>query len=140
MPDARGFADRVDALLPAVRITELLHDVNRATGFVSAFTNMRTGERCDDDSALLAAVLADATNLGLGRMTAASRGVTRDELIWTADAYTRPETYPAALARNIDAHHRLPIAATWGDGTTSSSDRHCHVNWRLATARVRVVG
>ena len=122
-PDARSFADRVDALLPAVRITELLHDVNRATGFVSAFTNMRTGERCDDDSALLAAVLADATNLGLGRMAAASRGVTRDKLIWTADAYTRPETYAAALARIIDAHHRLPIAATWGDGTTSSSDR-----------------
>jgi TnpA family transposase len=122
-PDARSFADRVDALLPAVRITELLHDVNRATGFVSAFTNIRTGERCDDDSALLAAVLADATNLGLGRMAAASRGVTRDKLIWTADAYTRPETYAATVARIIDTHHRLPIAATWGDGTTSSSDR-----------------
>lgn len=122
-PDARSFADRVDALLPAVRITELLHDVNRGTGFASAFTNLRTGEGCDDDSALLAAVLADATNLGLGRMAAASQGVSRDKLIWTADAYTRPETYAAALARIIDAHHRLPIAATWGDGTTSSSDR-----------------
>lgn len=41
-PDARSFADRVDALLPAVRITELLHDVNRATGFASVFTNLRT--------------------------------------------------------------------------------------------------
>jgi TnpA family transposase len=56
-------------------------------------------------------------------MAAASQGVSRDKLIWTADAYTRPETYAAALARIIDAHHRLPIAATWGDGTTSSSDR-----------------
>jgi hypothetical protein len=26
------------------------------------------------------------------------------KLIWTADAYTRPETYAAALARIIDAH------------------------------------
>ena len=67
--------------------------------------------------------MADATNLGLGRMATASQGVSRDKLIWTADAYTRPETYAAALARIIDAHHRLPIAATWGDGTTSSSDR-----------------
>jgi Tn3 transposase DDE domain len=122
-PDARGFADRIDALMPPVRITELLHEVNRATGFASAFTNLRTGERCDDDRALLAAVLADATNLGLGRMAAASRGVTRDKLIWTADAYIRPETYAAALARIIDAHHRMPIAALWGDGSTSSSDR-----------------
>ena len=68
-------------------------------------------------------MLADATNLGLGRMAAASHGVTRDKLIWTADAYIRPETYQAALARIIDAHHALPIAAAWGDGTTSSSDR-----------------
>jgi TnpA family transposase len=122
-PDARAFADRIDALMPPVRITELLHDVDRATGFASAFTNLRTGERCDDESTLLAAVLADATNLGLGRMAAASRGVTRDKLIWTADAYIRPETYTAALGRIIDAHHLLPIASAWGDGTTSSSDR-----------------
>ena len=109
--------------MPRVRITELLHEVNRATGFVSAFTNLRTGEHCDEENALLAAILADATNLGLGRMAAASHGVTREKLIWTADAYIRPETYKSALARIIDAHHALPIATIWGDGGTSSSDR-----------------
>lgn len=122
-PEARAFADRTEALMPSVRITELLHEVNEATGFASAFTNLRTGERCEDVNALLAAILADATNLGLGRMAAASHGVTRDKLIWIADAYIRPETYKAALARIIDAHHALPIAAIWGRGTTSSSDR-----------------
>jgi TnpA family transposase len=122
-PEARAFADGIEAMMPRVRITELLHEVNRATGFASAFTNMRTGERCDDGNALLAAILADATNLGLGRMAAASHGVTRDKLIWTAGAYIRPETYKAALARIIDAHHALPIATIWGDGSTSSSDR-----------------
>lgn len=122
-PEARAFADAIEAMLPAARITEVLHDVSRTTGFAQAFTNLRTGERCEDENALLAAVLADATNLGLGRMAAASHGVTRDKLIWTADAYIRPETYQAALARIIDAHHALPVAATWGDGTTSASDR-----------------
>jgi TnpA family transposase len=122
-PETRAFAGGIDTLMPQVRITELLHEVNRATGFASAFTNLRTGERCDDENALLAAVLADATNLGLGRMASASHGVTRDKLIWTAGAYIRPETYKAALGRIIDAHHALPIASIWGDGTTSSSDR-----------------
>lgn len=122
-PEARAFADGIEAMMPRVRITELLHEVNRATGFASAFTNLRTGEQCEDENALLAAILADATNLGLGRMAAASHGVTRDKLVWTADAYTRPETYKAALAKIIDAHHALPVAGTWGDGTTSSSDR-----------------
>lgn len=122
-PEARAFADVIEAMMPRVRITELLHEVNRATGFASAFTNLRTGERCDEENALLAAILADATNLGLGRMAAASHGVTRDKLVWTADAYIRPETYKAALVRIIDAHHALPIATIWGDGRTSSSDR-----------------
>ncbi len=121
--EALALAGVIEALMPAARITEVLHDVARATGFAAAFTNLRTGERCEDESALLATVLADATNLGLGRMAAASHGVTRDRLIWTADAYIRPETYRAALARIIDAHHALPIAAAWGEGTTSSSDR-----------------
>ena len=122
-PAALMLAGMIEALMPAARITEVLHDVARATGFATAFTNLRTGEFCKNESALLAAVLADATNLGLGRMAAASQGITRDRLIWTADAYVRPETHHAALARIIDAHHALPIAAVWGDGTTSSSDR-----------------
>jgi hypothetical protein len=122
-PEARAFADGIEAMMPAVRITEVLHDVSRATGLAQAFTNLRTGERCEDENALLAVVLADATNLGLDRMAAASHGVTRDKLIWTADAYIRSGTCQAALARIIDAHHALPVAATWGDGTTSASDR-----------------
>ena len=92
-------------------------------GFAAAFTNLRTGERCDNENALLAAILADATNFGLGRRAAASHGVTRDKLVWTAGACIRPETYKAALARIIDAHHVLPIATIWADGRTSPSDR-----------------
>jgi TnpA family transposase len=121
-PEADVLADRLDAMLPHIRITELLHEVSRTTGLASAFTNLRTGESCDNENALLATILADATNLGLTRMAAASQGVTRDQLIWTAAAYIRPETYKAALAKIINAHHALPIAAIWGDGTTSSSD------------------
>ena len=120
--EGEALASRLDGMLPRVRITELLHEVNRATGFASAFTNFRTGGSCENESALLAAILADGTNLGLTRMAQASEGVTRDQLVWSADAYIRPETYNAALTRIIDAQHRLPISAVWGAGTTSSSD------------------
>ena len=122
MPDAEMLADRLDAMMPHIRITELLHEVAQETGFLSAFTNLRTGEPCPNENALLATILADATNLGLSRMAAASQGVTRDQLLWTHDAYIRDDSYRAALAVLINAHHRLPFSRIWGDGTTSSSD------------------
>nr|WP_242443704.1 Tn3 family transposase [Sphingobium sp. LB126] len=108
-------------MMPRIRITELLHEVAQETGFLSAFTNLRTGELCPNENALLATILADATNLGLSRMAAASQGA-RDQLLWTHDAYIRDESYRAALAVLINAHHRLPFSRVWGDGTTSSSD------------------
>lgn len=121
-PEAETLADRLDAMMPRIRITELLHEVARETGFLAAFTNLRTGEKCPNESALLAVILAGATNLGLARMAGASQGVSRDQLVWVEDAYIRDDTCHAAIAAIINAHHRLPIASVWGDGTTSSSD------------------
>ncbi|WP_327754347.1 Tn3 family transposase (plasmid) [Sphingobium sp. SJ10-10] len=119
---AKDLAARIDALMPHVRITELLHEVARATAFPQAFLNVRTGEHHDNENALLAAILADGSNLGLARMAAASQGVSPDQLIWTKSAYIAPDNYKAALARIINAHHSLPIASAWGQGSTSSSD------------------
>jgi TnpA family transposase len=71
---------------------------------------------------VLAAVLADATNLGLERMANASQGVSYAQLAWTHNWYLSGENYRAALAAIIDAHHKLPFARHWGDGSASSSD------------------
>ena len=69
----------------------------------------------------MAAILTDATNLGLGRMAESSQGLTHARLIWTAQ-WHRDETYAAALAAIIDYHHVLPHSAIWGAGTGASSD------------------
>jgi len=55
-PEADALADRLAALMPRIRVTELLHEVARGTGFLSAFTNFRTGETCPNENALLAAM------------------------------------------------------------------------------------
>jgi TnpA family transposase len=44
------------------------------------------------------------------------------ELAWIADWYVHDETCRQAHASIINAQHRHPFAAHWGDGTTSSSD------------------
>ena len=101
-PEAEELAERIDHMMPRARITEILHEVARDTGFLSAFTNLRTGEPCLNENAHLAAILADATNLGLARMANASQGITRDQLVWTADARSQPS--------GVLATHRHPMA------------------------------
>ena len=49
-PEAEELAERIDQMMPRARITEILHEVARDTGFLSAFTNLRTGEPCSNET------------------------------------------------------------------------------------------
>jgi TnpA family transposase len=84
--------------------------------------HLRTGNPAADKPALLAAVLADGTNLGLARMADASRGLGYHHLVNVAQWHIGDDNYVAARAAIVNAHHRHPMAAIWDDGTTSSSD------------------
>lgn len=121
-PEAEALDRRLDSLLPRVRITELLLEVAERTGFLSAFRDLRSGKEHNNPNAVLAAILADGTNLGLERMANASEGVSYAQLAWTHNWYLSPENYQTALGMIISAHHGLPFARHWGAGTSSSSD------------------
>ncbi len=112
----------IDAVMPRIRITELLWEVNARTGFLDAFVDLRSGGKHPESAAILAAILAGAVNLGLERMAYASTRLTHAQLIWAQTWYLRSETYSDALARIIDAHHDLPFAQNWGEAERTSSD------------------
>ena len=119
----RRLSARLYALMPRIRITDLLAEVDGWTGFASCFTHYRTGQIPPDGApALMGAILADATNMGLERMAESSRGLTIHELGRAIDERVRPETYAAAIAAIVDAQHAHPLSAIWGPGETSSSD------------------
>ena len=122
-PPAALRLDRaIDAVMPRIRIAELLWEVSAQTGFLNAFTDLRSGKHHDDPAAILATILAGATNLGLERMAYASSRVSHPQLTWAQTWYLRPETFADALGRIIDAHHELPFAQHWGAAEHSSSD------------------
>ena len=64
-PEAEVLAARLYAMLPRIRITDLLAEVAGWTLFPDCFTHLRTGEVAADSRTLLAGLLADGLNLGL---------------------------------------------------------------------------
>jgi len=119
---AKILIDRSSILLPRVKITELLLEVDEWTGFTQHFTHLKTGEGAKDKSLLLTTILADAINLGLTKMAESCPGTTYTKLSWLQAWHIRDETYSAALADLVNTQFRHPFAKHWGDGTTSSSD------------------
>ena len=123
VPDeATAAMHKVYGLMPHVRITELLLEVDRWTGLSRHFTNLKTGEAVSDPALLFAAVLADGINLGLSKMAEACPMTTYTKLSWLAAWCIRDATYSKALAELINAQHQQPLAKVWGKGNTSSSD------------------
>ena len=119
---AQVLIDKVTRLLPRIKITELLMDVDEWTSFSSQFVHLKTDDVAKDRTLLLAAILADGINLGLSKMAACSPGITFDKLSWLQAWHIRDETYTNALAMLVNAQLQNPFAQHWGDGSTSSSD------------------
>ncbi len=123
VPDAaQALIDRTAAMLPHVKITELLLEVDRWTDFTRHFTHLKSGDTAKDKTLLLSTILADAINLGLTKMAESCPGTTYAKLSWLQAWHIRDETYSTALAELVNAQFRQPFAGNWGDGTTSSSD------------------
>ena len=121
-PAAERLIRDANALLPHVKITDLLLEVDRWTDFSSHFTHLKSREPARDRALLLTAILADGINLGLTKMAEACPGTSFAKLSWLSSWHVRDETYAQGLAALINYQHRLPFAAHWGEGTTSSSD------------------
>jgi len=123
VPDeAQQLINQTVLLLPRIKITELLMDVDDWTGFTRHFTHFKTCEPAKDRAMLLSVILSDAINLGLSKMADSCPITTYAKLTWLQGWHIRDETYSAGLAELVNAQSKHAFAENWGDGTTSSSD------------------
>ena len=111
---AQALIDQTSMLLPRVKITELLMDVDDWTGFTRHFVHLKDGEQVKDKTLLLSAILADGINLGLTKMAESCPGTTYAKLSWLQAWHVRDETYSAALAELVNAQFRHSFAENTG--------------------------
>lgn len=120
--DADGMVLDLYGRLPAVRITDLLQEVDDHIGFTEAFTHLRTGVPCKDRIGLLNVLLAEGLNLGLSKMAEATSSHDYFQLSRLSRWHVESDAINRALAKVIEAQTKLPMAQFWGGGMTASSD------------------
>jgi Tn3 transposase DDE domain len=116
--------ERVDALLPAADLPDLVLEIAAKTEFIDAFTNDQesapssTGSRraCARSSSRRPATSATS------RRRREQPRAARSQVALRRPALPTPETLAAANARIVDVHAKLPLAARWGGGAVASID------------------
>jgi len=129
--EAEQLEEEIYGVMPHLKITDLLMEVDQWTDFTRHFVHLREEAPANDRALLMTVLLADAINLGLAKMAEACPGSTFAKLDTLRNWHIRDETYAQALAELVNALHRSPFASYWGEGKTSSSDgQHYRVGGR----------
>ncbi len=122
--EAKNLSSSLYQLIPRIKLTELLMDVAKLTGFHEQFTHASTNKKPDKEETItiMASLLAMGTNIGLGKMADASPNITYKQLANVSQWRMYEEALNRAQTVLVNFHHKLSLSKHWGDGTTSSSD------------------
>lgn len=125
IPDTTNkLRQQIEARLPVIRIEKLLEEVELTTRFSTCFVPPSgfTAKTNLSPYLLHAALLSQATNMGIYGMHHSAEGISLDELRHTVRWLIHKETLNAGNANLIDAHCKIPLTRVYGDGSRSSSD------------------
>ncbi len=114
----------IDSSMPSIRIEQLLMEVDKETNFSKHFMPVQQHHSRPKNyyQTLLAALISQATNLGVVSMSASVKDLSVDMLRHVLKFYIREETIKSASAEIVNQHSKLPFSSIHGSGTISSSD------------------
>jgi len=114
----------IDASMPLIRIEHLLMEVDRQTNFSRHFIPVQQHHSRPKHfyKTLIAALISQATNLGVVSMSASVKGMSVDMLRHVLQFYVHEEAIKTASVEIANHHHLLPFSEIHGTGSLSSSD------------------
>lgn len=123
-PSVTNLQNAIDISMPTIRIEQLLMEVDQLTGFSRHFVPIQRHQSRPKNfyKTLIAAIISQATNLGVVSMSASIKDISVHMLRRVLDQFVREETLMAANAEIVNYHHQLPFSSIHGKGTLSSSD------------------
>ena len=106
----------VSKRLPRIDLSELLMEIDKLTGFSYALTHADGNVSRPEETRkyLYAAILAQATNLGLSRM-ATIANLSYDRLVWYTNWYLREETLKEANTAIVNFQYHLNTQLNKGE-------------------------
>lgn len=125
VPDtAREYSMSLYKLLPRIKLTDLLMEVASWTGFEKQLLHASTLQppKEEEKPAIIAAIMAMGTNIGLTKMAEATQGVTYRQMFTAQQWRLYEDSMNKAQATLVNFQHQLKLPSYWGDGTKSSSD------------------
>ncbi len=116
-PDVDALAREIANELPVIDLPDLLIEVNRWCNFMRYLTHAggATPRREDHLRHLFAAIIAQACNLGTGRMARSSR-LSPAQVGWTSEWYLRHDTLEPATGAIVDYQSTIGLAQRMGSG------------------------
>ncbi|BDS15697.1 Tn3 family transposase [Aureispira anguillae] len=123
-PEIKPLQKIIDNSLPFIRIEELLMEVDQMTRFTQHFKPIagHSGKPKQFYKTLIAAIISQATNLGIVSMSASMKNTSVDKLRHILHYFIREETLNAANTQLVNLHNQLPLSSVYGQGEISSSD------------------
>nr|MDQ3398786.1 Tn3 family transposase [Deinococcota bacterium] len=122
-PELVWLRQQLDQRLPRRDITNVLIDVDNASGFSEGLTHLAGPQRRDKELLLhlYGSLLAQACNLGFRQM-AVSADLLYRRLLWCNRWYIREDSLAEVTAILVEYLMKLPYSEVWGSGILSSSD------------------
>jgi len=126
-PSAKELREQIRKQLQRRQLSDLLLETHGWTGFLQSFTRLTTGRAITEADtkaqvALLACLMAEGCNIGLRDMAVNNPGLNFELMDEVKAGYLREETLAKATATLVNFQLQQPLAETWGQGETSSSD------------------